>query len=344
MELIRGLHNLKPRHRGCVATLGNFDGVHLGHQAVIGQLAEQAEELGLPAVAIIFEPQPQEFFSDVQEHTSPGAHDGAARPQRAAARLTRFREKFQALRRFSIDRVLCIRFTASFAALAPEEFIRRVLVDGLGIRYLVVGDDFRFGHHRRGDFAMLQAAGSQYGFQVVNMHTFNIDGERVSSSGIRTALLAANLDGAEKLLGRPFRMGGRVAHGRKLGRRLGIPTANIHLHRKAVPLKGIYTVEVFGLRDEPLPGVADVGTRPTVNGTKTLLEVHLLDFDGDIYGCHVNVNFLHKLRDEKRFDSLDVLARAIELDVVNAREFFKRRYAAAPRAGAAPEGAGRSAG
>lgn len=328
MELIRGLHNLKPRHRGCVATLGNFDGVHLGHQAVIGQLAEQAEELGLPAVAIIFEPQPQEFFQ----------------PQQAAARLTRLREKFQALRRFSIDRVLCIRFDARFAMLAPEEFIRRVLVDGLGIRYLVIGDDFRFGHNRRGDFAMLQAAGSQYGFQVVNMHTFSIDGERVSSSRIRAALLAADLDGAEKLLGRPVRMGGRVAQGDKLGRRLGIPTANIHLHRKAVPLKGIYTVEVFGLQNEPWPGVADVGNRPTVDGTKTLLEVHLLDFDGDIYGCHVNVNFLHKLRDDKRFDSREALARAIELDVVNAREFFRQRYAGTAHEGRAPPGADRSAG
>ena len=313
MDLIRGLHNLKPRHRGCVATLGNFDGIHLGHQAVIGQLAEKAGELGVPAVVIVFEPQPQEFFQ----------------PANAPARLTRFREKFQALRRFSIDYVLCLRFGAEFAALEPEEFIRRVVVDGLGVRYLVVGDDFRFGRRRRGDFSMLQTVGRQQGFQVVNMHTFSIDGERVSSTRIRAALAAADLATAEKLLGRPFRMGGRVSHGDKMGRRLGIPTANIHLHRKAVPLKGIYTIEVFGIEGEPRPGVADVGMRPTVGGTKTLLEVHLFDFDGDLYGRHLNVDFLLKLRDDKRFDSLEALARAIQLDVKHAREFFKHRCSSA---------------
>ena len=324
MDLIRGLHNLKPLHRGCVATLGNFDGIHLGHQAVLGQLAEKAGELGVAAAAIVFEPQPQEFFQ----------------PANAPARLTRFREKFQALRRFSIDYVLCLRFNAEFAALEPEEFIRRVLVEGLGTRYLVVGDDFRFGHRRRGDFAMLQEAGRRYGFQVVNMHTFAIDGERVSSTRIRAALAAADLVTAEKLLGRPFRMGGRVAHGDKMGRRLGIPTANIHLHRKTVPLKGIYTIEVFGIEGEPRAGVADVGTRPTVDGTKTLLEVHLLDFDDDLYGRHLNVDFLLKLRDDKRFDSLEALAGAIQLDVKHAREFFSKRYAHAGRV----ERKGRSSG
>lgn len=328
MELIRGLHNLKPRHRGCVATLGNFDGVHLGHQAVIGQLAEKAEELGLPAAVIVFEPQPQEFFQ----------------PQNAPARLTRFREKFQALRRFSIDDVVCLRFDAKFAALEPEEFIRRVLVDGLAVRYLVVGDDFRFGYRRRGDFSMLHAAGQRHGFQLVNMHTFNIDGERVSSTRIRAALAAADLVTAEKLLGRPFRMGGRVAHGDKIGRRLGIPTANIYLHRKTVPLKGIYTIEVFGVKDEPRPGVADVGTRPTVGGTKTLLEVHLLDFEEDLYGCHLNVNFLLKLRDDKRFDSIEALSRAIRVDVEHAREFFRRRYAVAAHPHIEGEDKGQSAG
>jgi len=307
MELIRGLHNLRPSHRGCVATIGNFDGVHLGHQAVIGQLAEKAQALNLPTTVITFEPQPLEFFS----------------PDKAPARLTRLREKVQALRRFAVDRVLCIAFDTHFAAQSAEDFIELVLVGGLDVRYLVVGDDFRFGAGRRGDFAMLQAAGREYDFQVVNMHTFNIDGERVSSTRIRTALATADLAAAEKLLGRPYRMCGRVAHGDKIGRAIGIPTANIHLHRQLTPLKGIFVVELFGLAGEPLPGVASIGTRPTINGTRPLLEVHLLDFDREIYGTYVNVNFLLKLRDEKRFDTVEAMAQQIRLDIGHAREFFR---------------------
>jgi riboflavin kinase/FMN adenylyltransferase len=312
MEFIRGWHNLKPRHRGCVATIGNFDGVHLGHQAVIGQLAEKGRELGLPTQVILFEPQPQEFFQ----------------PQAAVPRLTRLREKLQALRRYSVDRVLCLPFDAEFAALEPEQFIQRLLVDGLQVRYLVVGDDFRFGRKRRGDFAMLAEAGRKYGFQVVNMHTVEMDGERVSSTRIRAALAAGDLRLAEKLLGRPYRMCGRVAHGDRLGRTLGFPTANIHLHRKVTPIKGIFAVEVFGLKTEPVAGAANIGTRPTVGGTRTLLEVHLLDFSDDIYGAYVQVNFLRKFRDEKRFDSLDELRHWIEKDVSDVREFFREYHPA----------------
>ncbi len=310
MEFIRGWHNLRPQHRGCVATIGNFDGVHLGHQAVIGQLAEKAEELGLPTQVILFEPQPQEFFQ----------------PDAAVPRLTRLREKLQALRRYSVDRVLCLKFDAGFAAMEPEEFIRRLLVEGLQVRHLVVGDDFRFGRKRRGDFAMLDAAGRQHGFQVVNMHTVTIDDERVSSTRIRAALAAGDLAMAEKLLGRPYRMCGRVAHGDKLGRTLGFPTANIYLHRKVTPIKGIFAVEVFGLKGEPVVGAANIGTRPTVGGTRTLLEVHLLDFNEDIYGAYVHVNFLRKFRDEKRFDSLEELRRWIEKDVANVRAFFREYH------------------
>lgn len=310
MEFIRGWHNLKARHRGCVATIGNFDGVHLGHQAVIGQLAEKGRELGLPTQAILFEPQPQEFFQ----------------PNHAVPRLTRLREKLQALRRYSVDRVLCLHFDAEFAAMEPEFFIQRLLVDGLQVRYLVVGDDFHFGRRRRGDFAMLAAAGREHGFQVVNMHTVSIDGERVSSTRIRTALGAGDLVLAEKLLGRPYRMCGRVAHGDKLGRALGFPTANIYLHRKVTPIKGIFAVEVFGLEAEPIAGAANIGTRPTVGGTRTLLEVHLLDFSGDIYGEYVHVNFLKKFRDEKKFESLEELHRWIEKDVADVRAFFREYH------------------
>lgn len=311
MELIRGLHNLQPRHRGCVATIGNFDGVHLGHQAVLGQLAEKADELCLPATVITFEPQPQEYFV----------------PDKAPSRLTKFREKLQALRRFSVDRLMCLSFNKHLAAMSANDFILRVLVDGLGIRYLVVGDDFRFGHGRSGDFAMLLAAGQQYGFEVVHMHTFEVNGDRVSSTRIRQALTKGDMQTAMQLLGRDYRMSGRVAHGEKLGRQLGYPTANIYLHRKVSPLQGIFVVEVFGISGEPLQGVASLGTRPTVDGSRVLLEVFLFDFNKDIYGEHIQVSFLHKLRDELRFDSLDALKVKIQQDVDDARAFFKVRRA-----------------
>ncbi len=306
MELIRGLHNLRPRHRGCVATIGNFDGVHLGHQAVLGQLAEKAAEYGAPTTVVTFEPHPQEYFA------------GADAPPR----LTRLREKVLALQRFAVTRVLCLRFDARLAALGPEEFIDRVLVAGLAVRYLVVGDDFRFGAGRRGDFGMLERAGHRHGFSVAHMHTFEVDGARVSSTRIRAALAAGDLAGAAKLLGRPYRMRGRVAHGDRRGRGIGFPTANLHLHRRVSPLRGVYAVQMFGVEGEPLAGVANIGSRPTVDGTRTLLEVHLLDYDGDLYGRHVAVDFLHRIRDERRFASLEALTSQIREDTEAARRFF----------------------
>ncbi len=308
MELIRGLHNLTSRHRGCVATIGNFDGVHLGHQAVIGQLNAKAQALHLPTTVVLFEPQPLEFF----------------RPNNAPARLMRLREKIEALGNAGVNRVLCVRFDAQFAALSAEEFIRRILIEGLGVRRLVVGDDFRFGAARRGDFAMLADAGHAHGFDVSATHTIVLQGERISSTRIRERLVAADLDMARELLGRPYSLSGRVAHGDKLGRTLGVPTANLHLHRKDVPLTGIFVVEVSGLKPQALPGVASIGTRPTVGGTRTLLEVHLFDFDADIYGANVRVNFLHKLRDEQRFDTVEELRTWMERDIVQARAFFAK--------------------
>lgn len=309
MHLIRGLHNLTPAMRGCAATIGNFDGVHLGHQAVLGQLAERAADLGLPTTAVIFEPQPQEYFT----------------PQQAPPRLTRFREKWTALRRFSIDRVLCLRFDRTFAELSAAEFVQKVLIDGLGVRYLVVGDDFRFGKDRGGDFDYLVQAGQREGFQVVHMHSFELDGARVSSTRIREALRAGNVTAAAQMLGRPYRMLGRVAHGDKRGRTIGFPTANLFLHRHSTPVQGVFAVEMYGLDQEPLLGVANVGTRPTVDGTRSLLEVHLFDFSGDIYGRHVAVDFVHKIRDEKRFDSFPELKAQIERDAQQARAFFEKR-------------------
>ncbi len=309
MELIRGLHNLRPEHHGCVATIGNFDGVHLGHQAVLGQLADKAAQLGVPTAVITFEPQPQEYFSH-----------GDIPP-----RLTRLREKFKALRRYSVERVLLLPFNRALAEMEAEAFIQRVLVEGLGVRYLVVGDDFRFGKGRRGDFAMLKQAGVEHGFDVVTMHTFEIGGSRVSSTRIREALQVGDLALAEQLLGRPYRMCGRVAHGNKLGRTIGFPTANIFLHRKKTPVDGVFAVEMFGIEGEPVAGVANVGTRPTIDGTRSLLEVHLFDFSADIYGEYVFVDFLQRIREERRFDSFDKLKQQILLDAEKAREFFTAR-------------------
>jgi riboflavin kinase/FMN adenylyltransferase len=305
MQLVRGLYNLRPEHHGCVATIGNFDGVHLGHQAVLGQLLDKASELRLPACLISFEPYPQEYFS-----------------QQCPPRLTRFREKFTLLNHYNLARMLCIRFDQAFAQQTADQFIQQVLVAGLGVKHLVIGDDFRFGKDRAGDFELLQRSGEQYGFSVARMLTYEEGGERVSSTRIRQVLEQGDLEQVKPLLGRPYRMSGRVAHGDKRGRTIGFPTANIHLHRRASPLSGVYAVEMYGIDGEPVPGVANIGIRPTVNGTRAQLEVHLFDFDGDIYGCHVQVEFHHKIRDEQKFDSFEALKAQIHRDSAQARAYF----------------------
>jgi riboflavin kinase/FMN adenylyltransferase len=308
-ELIRGSHNLKPHHRGCVATIGNFDGMHRGHQAVIGQLVEKARELRLETAVMLFEPQPQEFFQ----------------PTEAAARLTRFREKFHFLQDCGVDRVLCMRFNARMAAMPASEFIRRIVVNDLGAPYLVVGDDFHFGKNRQGDFALLQQAGQKYHFEVAPMRTVTVDGQRVSSTHIRQLLAAGDFGSAEKLLGRPYSISGHVMHGDKRGRMIGVPTANISLRRRIAPLKGVYVVEVIGLEAGPLAGVANIGTRPTVDGLHSLLEVHLFNFAREIYRRYVEVRFLHKLRDEQRFVSLEELKRRIFADIEEAQAWLNAR-------------------
>jgi riboflavin kinase / FMN adenylyltransferase len=307
-KIIRGLYNLPDPAQGCVATIGNFDGVHLGHQAVLSQLAMKADMLNLPAVVITFEPQPFEYFV----------------PEKAPARLSRFREKVEALRAYSIQKLCVLRFNRQLAEMQAETFIQKLLVEGLNVRYLVVGDDFRFGKDRQGDFALLQQVGKQHGFQVVNMHTFAIEDMRVSSTRIREALQDGDLAVAEKLLGRPYRMSGRVAHGDKRGRKMGYPTANIHLHRAKVPLNGVYAVQLYGIDEEPVNGVANIGVRPTISGSdKALLEVHLFDFKRDIYGEHVQVYFLKKLREEQKFASLEQLIEQIHIDSAQAKGFFQ---------------------
>ncbi len=305
MELIRGLHNLRERHRGCVATIGNFDGVHRGHQQVLSGVRRKAQELGVPSVVIIFEPQPREFFA----------------PDAAPPRLTRFGEKIRLLEAEGVDRVLCLSFNERLRALSAEQFIESLLLEGLGVKHFVVGDDFRFGCDRRGDYALLKVAGQRHGFTVAETETLILEDERVSSSRIREALGANNLMLASRLLGRRYRVTGRVQHGQKIGRELGAPTANVRMHKYACPLKGVYAVRGH-LRSAQFNGVCNVGSRPTVNGVRPVLEVHLLDFKGDLYGELLSVEFLHPMRPEKRFDGLDALREQIAKDISAARTWF----------------------
>lgn len=307
MELIRGLHNLRPRHRGCVATIGAFDGVHRGHQAVIGEVLTRARECGLPATVIVFEPLPREYFAPVQ----------------APPRLMSFREKVPVLRELGVDRLLRIHFDRRFSVIRATDFIREVWVEGLGARHIVVGDDVHFGRGREGNIQLLREWGERFGFSVGSTSTVSLADERVSSTRLRALLMDGDFESAERLLGRPYSMAGKVVVGKRLGATIGVPTANLELRRLRAPLAGVYAVEVRGLGPEPLPGVANVGTRPTVaDGTKANLEVHILDFGQNIYRRTIDVVFRKRLRDERRFDSLDALKTQIATDIAAARAFF----------------------
>lgn len=310
-ELIRGLYNLKPNPKGCVVTIGNFDGVHIGHQALLAKTRDQAIKMGVPSVAITFEPLPKEFFGK----------------NNIVPRLTRWREKFYAIAQCGIDKVLLVHFDAKLAKLSAEDFIRQILHEGLAAQHVIIGDDFRFGQARTGDFDYLNNAGKLYGFTVEAMPSITLDNERVSSTRVREALAKADHHLVEELLGHPYSMQGRVVHGNERGRMIGFPTANIYLHREVTPVKGVYVVRMHGLESNALPGVANVGIRPTVGGTRTILEVHLFDFNREIYGRHVSVEFCKKLRDEKRFDNLDLLKQQIWKDAEEAKEYFVKRGA-----------------
>lgn len=313
MRLIRGLTNLKhlsgqdssPLANGCVATIGNFDGVHRGHQTIIEQVARKSAELGVPSVVMIFEPQPREYFQG----------------REAPPRLTGFRQKFEALLAAGIDMVLCIRFNEQFRSYTAMGFIDDVLLDGLGVRHLVVGDDFRFGCDRAGDFSLLRSVGSKEGFSVENTRTVTVDGERISSSRIRNCLEQGRLEEAEQLLGHPYRIRGRVVYGRQLGRKLDAPTANVLLPQMPA-LEGVYVVACTLESGQTLDGVANIGLRPTVDGKQPSLEVHLLDFSGSLYGQHIETVFRHRLRGEIRFDSIDDLKAQIARDFDDGRAWI----------------------
>lgn len=307
MELIRGLQNLRPKHRGCAVTVGAFDGVHRGHQTVLARLKARADDLQLPATVIVFEPLPREFFQ----------------PLEAPPRITNLRERLEALATTGIDRVLVLPFNKKMRSMSADEFIKTVFVDGLGARYIELGDDFRFGNSREGDFEYARQWGDKYGYEVQRTDTYTLDGKRVSSTWIRESLLAGDFALAEHLLGRPFTMTGRVEYGRQLGRTIGCPTANMRIGRLRSPMSGVYTVRVTGAGLADALGVANVGTRPTVSdGTKANLEVHLIDRQIDLYGKRLTVRFVKKVRDERKFESVDALREAIASDVANVRHEF----------------------
>lgn len=303
MEVMRGWHNVRPEHRGCVATIGNFDGVHLGHQALLKRLKAVSHQFKLPTQVITFEPQPNEYFQRTQN----------------PARLMRLREKIEALDDVGVDRLLVGYFNKAFSQVTAEQFVEEYLVGRLGIKHIIVGDDFHFGFQRQGDFQLLIALGKKYGFTAEKMLTFEMDGERVSSTLVRKALENGQLKKAVQLLGHPYTLSGRVAHGEKIGREIGFPTANIHLHRLYTPVHGIFAVLVHGLGATPLLGAASVGSRPTVNGSKVLLEVHLFDFNQNIYGRHVRVEFVEKIRNEEKFETIEAMRLQIMEDVKSAR-------------------------
>jgi riboflavin kinase/FMN adenylyltransferase len=323
MELLRGLHNPglnevtddasgngARKRLKCVATIGNFDGIHLGHQAIIRQVMTEAKKRQLPSLVVIFEPQPMEFFKGPD----------------APARLMRFREKFQTLSQFDLDYIFCLKFDESLSKLSAEEFIRNVLVSHLSIAHLVVGDDFRFGGDRLGDFDLLCDAGKKLDFSVENTPTVLSSKERdtrVSSTHVRSLLEKGDFSAAEQALGRPYSFFGRVIHGEKLGRTLGFPTANVALKRLRSPFKGVFAVSVvLAGRDTELKAVANIGVKPTVGHFGPSMEVHIFDFDEDIYGQKIQVVFHEKIRDEKRFGSLDELKANIRSDVDRARTIF----------------------
>lgn len=303
MEFVRGIHNLLPRHRGCALTVGNYDGVHLGHQAMIDVLKQRAAALGVPSVVLAFEPSSKEFLD----------------PAHAPPRLTRWREKFLRLAANGVDRFISLNFDERMRDMSPDDFVQHLIIDALGARHIVVGPDFRYGNHAAGTCENLRALGRRHGFEVEQIEGIVFDGARVSSTRVREELAQADYDGAAQLLGRRYRMMGRVTHGKKLGRELGFPTANLPLKRKKSPVWGVLAVRVHGIENDALPAVASLGTRPTVNGVEPLLEVHVFDFEGDLYGRPIEVEFVRKLRDEEKFPSLDAMVQQMNVDAAQAR-------------------------
>jgi riboflavin kinase/FMN adenylyltransferase len=308
MELVRGSHNISNAGRGCVLTVGNYDGVHLGHQRMIGVLKARAAELRCPATVLVFEPSSKEFID----------------PEGAPPRLTRWREKVVALSAQGVERLVTLRFDDHMRAMTPQCFVDELIVTALRTRHLVVGDDFRYGSNAGGTIESLKAAGQARGFGVEQIAPFVLDTVRVSSTAVRERLERGDCSGAARLLGRRYRMMGRVVRGAELGRTLGFPTANLRLMRRKSPLWGVFAVRVFGIESWPLGGVASLGTRPTVNGSEPLLEVYVFDFAGDLYGRAIEVEFIAKLRDEVKFGAIDAMVEQMKIDAAQARDLLSK--------------------
>jgi len=305
MQLVRGAHNIKQAQQGCVLTIGNFDGVHLGHARVIAALVEKAKKYQCISAVMVFEPQPQELFS----------------PETAPARLSRLRDKYIQLKKLGVDQLICINFNVKFAQSSAQHFIEQILVARLAIKHLIIGDDFRFGHKRHGDFSLLKVAGEQFGFSVTDTATYKLADCRISSTEIRKALEQNDLSTAEQMLGRPYSIVGRVFHGDKRGRQLGFPTANVLLNRLVSPVSGVYVVQVKTEQTQYY-GVANIGSRPTVNGIRQQLEVHIFNFNDNLYGQTIEVILLTKLREEQKFASVVELTAQIAKDSDQAKQML----------------------
>ncbi|QOL25780.1 bifunctional riboflavin kinase/FAD synthetase [Thalassotalea sp. LPB0316] len=304
MQLIRGINNIQPEDHGCVLTIGNFDGVHLGHQRVIEALIEKAKQHNAVPTVMVFEPQPQELFAG----------------DKAPARLTRLRDKYRYLAELGVERLMCVSFSKAFASQTAQTFIEELLVKRLGVKHLIIGDDFRFGKQRQGDFNMLKVYGERLGFSVTDTASFKLEDCRISSTAIRQALEQDHLAEAARMLGRDYAISGKVFHGEKNGRKFGFPTANVSLKRRVSPVSGVYAVRVKHNEQEYF-GVANIGCRPTLAGVRQQLEVHIFDFNQMIYGQHIEVIMLKKLRAERKFDSLDALTQQIKIDSEQAKDF-----------------------
>ena len=311
MQLIRSYKNFPQNLSGSVLTIGNFDGVHKGHARVIQRVVDLASEKELNSLVMVFEPTPKEFFM------------GNAAP----ARLMRWRDRYLAIHNSGIDALVQLKFNQDFSKLSADKFVEDILVKALGIKHLIVGDDFKYGHKRSGNFEHLIECGKKLGFSVEDTQTLSHQKQRVSSTAIREALAHGNIEEATEFLGAPYHMSGRVIHGKKLGRTLGFPTLNIPVKRQSSPLHGVYAVQVHGLEDQAIQSIASIGTRPAVNGKGWLLEVHLIDRSGDYYGKRVDVEFLHFVRAEANFSGLDELTTQMELDLAEVREYFTENHA-----------------
>ncbi|MFZ6814371.1 bifunctional riboflavin kinase/FAD synthetase [Undibacterium sp. Rencai35W] len=314
MKVFRGLPNAASR-APCALAIGNFDGVHLGHQVLLSHLRAAATRLKVDAAVMTFEPHPRAFFAQLSGDLS-----------KAPTRIANLRDNMASLDAAGIDRVIVEHFNAHFASLSPQDFIEKILVQGLHVKWLMVGEDFRYGARRAGDIDMLIEAGKLHGFEVVTLPAVQHKGERISSSAVRAALAAGNFAESTHLLGRPYRISGHVVHGQKLGRTIGFPTLNVRIAHHRPALQGIFIVQVHGLSEQALPAVASLGVRPTVDDSgRVLLETHVFDYSGNAYGKVVQIEFLQKLRDEEKYIDLPTLTEAIERDAEQARAYFRNR-------------------